>query len=192
MREVARSNLFRRGLFVGLNCCVVTFVFFAIVRPVLDLFVDRDQKLNELRVQLAKLKAIADQGQKARELGDGVAQLRKSGELFVGNSESAISADIQTRVKGIVGNAGAQTRSAQALAPKSVGKVAYGGARIDIVGPLQSIHQAIYSLEANRPYIFISDASLRLVPAASGPTGQSPPLLQAQLDIYAAMYVEAK
>ncbi|MFZ8255349.1 GspMb/PilO family protein, partial [Staphylococcus aureus] len=74
-------------------------------------------------------------------VSDTSAQMR-GGEFLTGPNENVISADLQTRLKAIVETAGARSRAVQALPLKTIDQIKYSGSRIEIYGPLLSIHRA--------------------------------------------------
>ena len=87
---------------------------------------------------------------------------------------------------------GARVRSLQTLPVVSYEQSRYSGSRIEIFGPLQSIHGAVHAIEGAKPYLFITAASLKLSPptVGAGPGVVVAPVVQAQLDVFGAVQIE--
>ena len=107
-------------------------------------------------------------------------------------NEGVIGADLQTRLKGMVETAGAKLRSVRTLPAETHEQTKYIGSRIELYGPLAAIHRAIYAVETAKPYLFVRSVAIKLAP----PIGQvgipQEPLLEAQLDIFGAVRIEAR
>ena len=86
--------------------------------------------------------------------------------------------------------AGAHIRSVQGLPAKSTGQIRYIGARIDLYGALGAIHRTIYAVESGKPYLFVTNASIRLSPSINAQTAQTEPVIDAQLEVFGAMRME--
>jgi hypothetical protein len=65
------------------------------------------------------------------------------------------------------------------------------GARIDLYGALGAVHKTIYAVESGKPYLFVSTASIRLSPSISAQAGMTEPVIDAQLNVFGAMQMEA-
>jgi len=190
MKSFFDTNFRRRTLFVLGNLAIVAVIMAGLVLPIRAFFAERDDRIaGQLRV-LARLSAIAAQAVTVRSIiSDTSAQMR-GGEFLAGSNENVISADLQTRLKAMTEAAGARSRAVQALPLKTSDQIRYSGSRIEIFGPLPSIHRAIYSIESAKPYLFISGATIKVLPAASGQGTPGEPIIQAQLDIFGAIQVD--
>ncbi|MGA2287767.1 type II secretion system protein GspM [Bradyrhizobium sp.] len=141
-----------------------------------------------LRLQsAARLSAIAAQAANVQSIVSDTSAQMRGGEFLAGADENVISADLQTRLKTITETAGARSRAVQALPFKISDQIRYSGSRIEIFGPLQSIHRAIHDIESAKPYLFITAAAIKLMPPAGGQGTPGEPMIQAQLDIFGAI-----
>jgi hypothetical protein len=106
------------------------------------------------------------------------------GEFLAGANDGVVGADLQTRLKAITEAGGARLHLVQTLPSVRTGTIKYIGARIELVGTLATIHRAIYAVESEKPYLFITAATLKI----SSTNGE--PILSAQLDIIGALRSE--
>ena len=112
------------------------------------------------------------------------------GEFLAAANEGAATAALQARLKTIAEGASARVRSVQGLPAKNNGQIRYIGARIDLSGPLGTVHKAVYAVESGKPYLFVSNASVRLSPLAGAQAAMTEPVIDAQLDVFGAIRME--
>ena len=184
----ADAQFRRRALFVLANLAACAVIVGFMIVPACTLFTEREYRIEEKRKVLARLTAIAAQADKVRSIALDTKSQMQSGEFLVGPSENVVSADLQAKLKSIAETGGARTRAVQALPPRTLDQIRYGGSRIEISGSLQSIVKTVHTLESSKPYLFISVAVLKILPPTR-PGGSEEPVVQAQLDIFGAMQV---
>jgi hypothetical protein len=193
MMSLVRNNRWlRRALFVLVNLTFCAVVVGSTVMPISALFADRESSIVEGRKTLARLTAIAAQEAHVKSIDADTGLQMQRGEFLTGPNENVINADLQTRLKTIVETAGARSRAMQSLPPKSSGQIRYSGSRIEIYGPLQSIHRAVHTVEDARPYLFIAGAVLKMLPSSGRLDVPEEPVIQAQLDIFGAMQINGR
>jgi general secretion pathway protein M len=184
-----QAPLARRLLFVVGNLAVGVAITFGIVVPVSELFGDRDREILHTRAAIARLRAVAvrevQPTAKKIDVGDG--------EFLTGKTDGVIGAELQARLQGIAGAAGAKVRSIRSLQPKTDGQTRYVGSHIDMLGPIAAIHRAIHAIEIAKPYLFVTSGVIRLAPTVGGQAGTpQAPLIEAQLEIFGVMRIEAR
>ena len=192
MKILYDVHLRRRALFVLGNLAICAVIVGAMVMPTYVFFADRDNRISDKRKVLARLSAIAVQAASVQSIASDTSAQMRGGEFLIGPNENVISADLQTRLKAITEASGARSRAVQALAVKTNDQVRYGGSRIEIFGPLQSIRRAIYAIESAKPYLFITGATIRALPPASRLGVAEEPIIQAQLGIFGAIQVSGR
>jgi Type II secretion system (T2SS), protein M subtype b len=87
--------------------------------------------------------------------------------------------------------AGARVRSVQGLQPKNNGQIRYIGAKVDLYGALGAVQKVIYAVESGKPYLFVSNASIRLSPSIAAQATTTEPVIDAQLDVFGAVQMES-
>jgi general secretion pathway protein M len=192
MRVFLDPNLRRKALFVLGNLAACAAIMLGMVMPMHEFFAERSGRIaGQLKV-LARLNAIATQAANVQSIVSDTSAQMRSGEFLAGANENVISADLQTRLKAMTEAAGARSRAVQALPLKVSDQISYSGSRIEIFGPLQSIHRAIYAIESAKPYLFVTGAAIKLMPPVLGQGTPGEPVIQAQLDIFGAMQMNGR
>ena len=187
MKEILTDGRRRRQLlFIAGNLAACALVAGIVVMPIVTFFTDRDSRIAEQQKVLARLSAISAQAEAVQSMVSDTKAQMQGGEFLTGPNESVISADLQTRLKALAEAAGARLRAVQALPVKVSDQIRYSGSRIEIFGPHQSILRAVHTIENAKPYLFVSSATLKMVPA-TGQGGIQEPAIQAQLDIFGAI-----
>ncbi|WP_316205384.1 type II secretion system protein GspM [Bradyrhizobium sp. SZCCHNS3004] len=180
------AQLVRPSLFILGNVAILGLVLWGVVLPIDALFKERNARIDDQGRLLARLKAIAAQASSIEVLASETDAQLQSGEFLTGANENVIAADLQTKLKTIVGNAGAQSRAIQSLPGRAVDQIRYSGVRLDLSGPLPAVMRVVHAIESTKPYLFIANATLKSGPPARSGTAEEP-VLQAQLDVYGAV-----
>ena len=180
-----RERLGRRGLFIVGNLTILALLFWGLA-SIAAMFAEREARIQQQQALLARLSAIATQASAIESLASETESQLQNGEFLTGANENVIAADLQTKLKTIMGNSGAQSRAIQSLPGRTVDQIKYSGARIDLSGPLPAVMRAVHAVESARPYLFIANAVLKSGPAMRPGTAEEP-VLQAQLDVYGAV-----
>jgi hypothetical protein len=176
-------------LFVLGNLAVCALIVGTFVFPALTFFSERDERVADQGKVLARLKAVVAQESNIQTIASDTKTQLQSGEFLSGTNENVISADLQTRIKALTEGAGSRSRTVQALPVRTADHLRYAGSRIDIVGSIQSVQRAVYTIENAKPYLFITAAAIRSAPAANRPGIVEEPAIAAQIDVYGAMQV---
>jgi len=180
----------RRTVFLVVNLLAGFAVVVCVVIPVRDLFADRDARIAEQRATLARLQAIVAQ--------EPTIQLTASqatvdhGEFLSGQNEGVINADLQTRLKGMAESASAHVRSIRNLPPRTTDQVRYIGSHIEFFGSIQALQRAIYTIESAKPYLFVTNATIRPSQVPVRPDIPQEPVVEAQLDVFGATQIAGR
>jgi hypothetical protein len=187
-----QSNLrLRRSLFVLLNAAVLGGLLCLFAWPIQAFFADRDAEILQQRAILARLSAIAAQRATVADLAAQTAS-NGSAEFLQGGNDGVAAANLQTLVKGMVEPTGARLRSVRTLATKPQEDMKFIGVQLEITGTIQAVYQAVRTIEAAKPFLFIESALLRPTQrvAMTTPGLSAEPTIDATLDIVGAMQVE--
>lgn len=192
MRAIFSRVRYPKLLFVLSNLAAITAATFFVVLPVDAFFADRDERIADQSKILARLRGVVAQESNIQAIASDTKSQLQSGEFLSGQNENVISADLQTRIKALTSGAGTQPRAVQALPVKAADQVRYAGARIEIVGSIQSIQRAVFAIESAKPYLFIAAATIKNVPVVSRPGVSAEPAISAQLDVYSAIQIAGR
>jgi general secretion pathway protein M len=179
-----RTFLMRRGLFVGVNLCLLIAIYLLAIRPVLSLFSEQADRLAQARAALSQYAAIAARETAVRSKAARAGDAATSSAFLQGTSDGVINAGLQARLKTIADQAGARVQSVRALEPGTDRDVRYLGAHLELAGSIAAIYAALQTIEDREPYLFVDAASLRMPAAPPGTSPAQEPLIEAQFDIY--------
>ncbi len=179
-----------RSIFLAINVFSCLAVFVLIAHPIYALFAERDEQIAMQREALARMTAVASRKSDVDAIARQVDAESDVGEFLAAANEGAANAALQARLKTMAEAAGARIRSVQGLPAKSNGQIRYIGARIDLYGTLGTVHKAIYAVESGKPYLFVSNASIRLSSLVSTQAAATEPVIDAQLDVFGATRME--
>src|SRR5262245_15345432 len=141
-----RKNRWVRGAaFLAGNVVAAFIIFDLVITPVSALFAERDASIADKRALLVRLQGIAAQEARVQEAARETDPQRKRGDFRAGPNDGVITADLQTRLKGMAERSGARLRSIQGLPPKGDAELRYVGSRLEILGPIQAIHRTIHA-----------------------------------------------
>lgn len=192
MKLIYDSHLRRPAIFVLGNVAVFAVAVFGLVIPTYAFFADRDDRILEQTRVLTRLSAIAAQAVNVESMGSETNTQMRGDEFLSGPNENVISADLQARLKSVIEAAGARSRAVQALPLNTFDQIRYSGSRIEIFGPLQAIHRAVYAIESAKPYLFITGATIKGPPSVGRQGVPEEPVIQAQLDVFGAIQLSGQ
>jgi general secretion pathway protein M len=181
----------RRIVFLAVNLLAVAIIA-SIILSMVDVIVVLDDQIAEQQTVLRQLKGVAAQEKHVQTLAEAVEKDFQGVEFLHGANDGVVSADLQTRLKELTESTGARVRSLQTLPPRTLGGAHYISTRIEIYGSVQSVRGAVYAIESGRPYLFISGAVLKSSGVSGRSNGAQEPVIQAQLDILGAIYIDGE
>lgn len=179
-----RTFLMRRGLFVGVNLCLLITIYLLAIRPVLSLLSNQADRLARAHAALSHYAAIAAQETAIRSKAIRAGDAATSGSFLQGTSDGAINAGLQARLKTIADQAGARVQSVRALDPGTDRDIRYLGAHLELAGSIAAIYATLQAIEDREPYLFVDTASLRMPATPAGASPAQEPSIEAQFDIY--------
>jgi len=174
----------RRGMFVGVNLCLLIAVYLLTVRPMTVLLSDQTDRLAQARIALLRYRAITAQEESVRSAATRAEDAASSAAFLQGASDGAINAGLQARLKAIADRAGARVQSIRAREPMTDGGIRFLRAHLELAGPIGAIYTTLQAIEGREPYLFVDAAFLRLPPGPPGIAPAQEPSIEAQLDVY--------
>lgn len=179
----------RRGqlLAVGLLLLVLGSFYFLAVTPLVDLYQQRASKIEDGRMLLPRLEAVAD-GLPA--LRSRVAELRAVARTrkvtLDGASDAIASANLQSRIEGFASAVGATIGSTESLPPETRDGYRRIGLRFALNGPYETLVQLLAKLEGATPPLVVDNLQVHGVLRRPGlpQAGSAEIGLDAGLDVY--------
>ncbi|GLI94208.1 type II secretion system protein GspM [Methylocystis echinoides] len=183
-KALRHSPAGRRAAFIGVNLLGLLLAYLIFVEPFRRMIADGAETIAERRQTLARYEAVAAHEAQIQAYAQQVADINGRGELFDGDSEGVISANLQARLKTIAEQAQVTVRSIQVLPEKSFEGVTLVGARLDVSGPYENVHALARALEGAPPLLIITAASLRGQAMLWGAAAQQNDEIEAQFDVF--------
>jgi general secretion pathway protein M len=184
-RAFRYTKMGRRVLFAGVNLLALIAVYILFIEPARRVISEGEQAIGDRRQTLARYEAVAAHEEQIQDYARQVADINAQGELFDGDSDGVISANLQARLKVIAESTQVTVRSIQMLPDKLFQGVKLVGARIDVSGPYENIHALARALEGDPPLLIITSASVRSQTMLWGaPQGLQADDVEAQFDVF--------
>jgi hypothetical protein len=180
----AQTLLVRRTLFFGATLLPIIALVFGVALPIRDSMQTAEAEIFRQAEMLARLQGIA-----AYKPIDPPAPTAETAanEYQPGPNEGVAVANLQARLRIFAQTHGTVLRSIQGLPARSEGATRFIGARLDVSGTIQSVHRLVFAIEDSRPYLFVSNATLRMQQRAINPNAPaSEPVIDAQLEVLGA------
>lgn len=174
----------RRAIFAGVNLLIAAFFYAVFIEPARRVIADNSEAIAEKRQTLARYEAVVAQEAQIQAYAQQISDINGRGELFDGDSEGVINADLQARLKAIAESAQVTVRSIQMLPQKNFRGVTLVGARIDVAGDYENVHALARALEGEPPLLIITAATLRSQAMLWGAPPQNEQDIEAQFDVF--------
>ncbi len=169
-------------------------VYLFAVAPTLAAYERTHQDLREHTELLARYQRIAaTRPALEAQLAELQVRQAESGVYLSGATDALAAAELQDRVNAIIQASGGALTSTQALPVKTEGVFRRISVRAQFTGTIEALHQAVYDLEANKPYLLVDNIDVRNRQRrrrANQPEGV--PNLTIRLDLYGYLRPEAR
>ena len=154
----SQNAWFRRLGFLALNLLIAV-ILVLVILPLRSVLGDRDGQIAERQALLTRLRLTADQQARVQEILNHRPVGAEQVEFLNGANEGVISADLQTRLQGMILSAGARVRSVRALPSRTNDQIKLIGASIELFGSIRAVRQAFPNEVL--PYLSMSAAAKR-------------------------------
>jgi hypothetical protein len=182
-KKLRHSPDARRAAFIGVNLLALLLFYLLFVEPARRLIATGAEAIAERRQTLARYQAVVAHEEQIQGYAQQVSDINGRGELFDGDSDGVISANLQARLKAIAEAAQVTVRSIQMLPEKPFQGVTLVGARLDVSGSYENIHALARALEGEPPLLVITAATVRGQALLWGAPQQAEEL-EAQFDVF--------
>jgi hypothetical protein len=174
----------RRAIFAGVNLLALFALYLIFVEPARRMIANGAEIVAEKRQTLARYEAVASHDEQIQDYARQIADTNGRGELFDGDSEGVINANLQARLKSVAEQANVTVRSIQILPQKQFRGVALVGARLDVSGSYDNLHALARALEGDPPLLIVTAATLRGQGMIWGAQPQTDQDMEAQFDVF--------
>jgi general secretion pathway protein M len=189
--EFSRSRL----LAVGLLILTLLLVYGAIVAPLRALYSSYRETGEDLLFRLQRLQTVAAE----RDYWvTRLAEIRREGErtknVFTQGTPALASADLQTRIKGIVTDAGGELISTQVIPERTEDQFTRIAVKVRLNGSTGVLRQVLYDIESAQPVLFVENLNvrpIRMPPRPGQKKTEGPDRLSVDFDVIGYMSQKA-
>lgn len=181
-------------LAAGLLASLLVLGYLAVVRPLQHFYAERREELAEKRDRLERLERVAAELPGLRSM---LTQLRNNAKqtelLLAGSSDAVASASLQSKLKDLISQVGAEMPSAESLPPTPRGEFRRVGVRVVMVGDLEMLGAVLNSIQLAHPPLFVDEIEIRnrnSIVAAKAP--DKSPVLNIAFDVYGYRAIPAQ
>lgn len=172
--------------FWAVNALILAGLYLLVLQPIRDAIASGDEGLADRRSTLARYESVVAQADAIEAYAKEVAAGNARGEFIPGENDGIVAANLQARLKAAADDAKVSVRSLQMLPSKNVQGATLVGARLEVVGPLATVHALARNLEGDAPFLFVTDADLRSQSLFWGAVADKEPEIEAQFDVFGA------
>jgi general secretion pathway protein M len=179
---------------LGLLFAVLVLLYFAIAAPLIGLGREYGEQVEDLQFRLARLQRVAaEKGGLLQQLEKIKAEGQDDERFLAKNTAALASAELQTRIKEAVGQAGGELTSTQVIPEHAEEHFTRIAVKVRMNGSTPILREVLHSFESAQPYLFVENLNIRPIrmprnPAAKNP--QIPDKLSVDFDVVGYMRAE--
>jgi general secretion pathway protein M len=147
---------------IGILLALIALFLLGVVYPLMSLQKEYQESAAELRFRLERLQHVASGKDALNQRLENIKSLARRNEAFLPtNTASLASADLQTRIKQAVGEAGGELSSTQVIPERAEENAVRVGVKVRLTGSTVTLLKILQSFEAGKPYLFIDNLNIR-------------------------------
>lgn len=170
---------------------VLVVFYFGVAGPLIGLSRENGENIEDLQFRLERLQKIAA-GKEA--LVQKLERMRTEGQndarFLEKNTAALASAELQTKIKQAVSEAGGELTSTQVIPERNEEKFTRIAVKVRMNGSTDVLRQVLHNFEAVKPYLFIENLNIRPIRMPRNPAvknQQSPDKLSVDFDVVGYM-----
>lgn len=153
----------RAAIFLGANCAGVVLSIALLVEPLMSHFSSRGDDIRENAAQLAYYRHIVKTAQIMEQSSS-----QNSQPFLVGGEDRVISADLQAHLQTVAIAKGARILGLRGLQSGRLGQLRTVAVGLELEGSTSVLRDLMAEIEAQSPFLFVTEASLRAVADGDG------------------------
>lgn len=173
---------------------MLAIVYLSIIMPLTDMSGENADQVDQLEFKLNRFRKIASERDVWLQRMEAIKQQGEHTERFIAKETAALaSADLQTRIKSAVTNAGGELISTQVIPERKEEQFTRVAVKVRMNGTTVSMREVLHVFETGTPYLFIENLNIRPIrvaaPVAPGgkPTGKVVDKLSIDFDVVGYM-----
>ena len=145
-----------------------------LVYPLISFQNDLREDLERQRFKLLQLKKVIILKDPLTERLDSIKALSNSNEMFLPTTTPALaSADLQTRIKQVISEAGGELSSTQVIPEKNEDTFVRVGIKVRLNGSTPVLRTVIHAFESGKPALIIDNLNIRPIRIPINPRDNS-------------------
>jgi len=151
-----------RALAIGLLLVVLAVCYLVLVRPPIAAYRDGQQEIETLKERLLRYREIARQRSAHEKELEELKTRQPLQEYFLESGSDALAAaEMQDRVKSIIGESGGELASVRVLPVVRSGRFSSVSIQIQMTGTIPSVLLTFYALESAQPLLLVDEVYLQ-------------------------------
>ena len=147
---------------VALLVLVITLVLLGVIYPLYSLKSGYQDTVEDLQFRLRRLQQVAGSRQALAQRLDKIKAMAGKNDTFLPTNTAALAAaDLQTRIKKAVGDAGGELSSTQVVPERNEGNAVRITVKVRLTGSTPMLLKILHGFEAGKPYLFIENLNIR-------------------------------
>lgn len=152
----------KRAAAVALLFLVLWLAWITVVSPVISAYRETNEQIAFTSERLNRFQGISNNYPALKQqIENLVRQTAKSGIYLAGNTDSLAAANLQEGVSGTIERNGGTLRSVQILPVTDDGDFRKVTVRVQLTATLPELTRILYSLEADKPFVFIDNLDIK-------------------------------
>jgi general secretion pathway protein M len=178
---------------IGLLIVLILLGYFAVIYPLMGIKREYQENVDDLRFKLQHLQQVASGREALAQRLEQIRALAKQNAAFMPTNTAALaSADLQTRIKQVVSDAGGELSSTQVIPERNEENAVRVGVKIRMTGSSGVLRQVLQNFESGKPYLFIDNLNIRPIRMPRNPRDKNPVIEdRLSVDFDVAGYMQA-
>lgn len=160
---------------VGILILVLVLGYLVLIYPLMQIRQEYQDEVDSLRFKLQKLQQVAGGKESLAQRLESIRELARQNDAFLPTNTAALaSADLQTRIKQVVSEAGGELSSTQVIPERNEENAVRVGVKIRMTGSSEVLRQVLQNFESKKPYLFIENLNIRPIRMPRNPRDKNP------------------
>ena len=160
---------------VGILILVLVLGYLVLIYPLMQIKQEYQDEVDNLRFKLQKLQQVAGGRESLTQRLENIRELARQNDAFLPTNTAALaSADLQTRIKQVVSEAGGELTSTQVIPERNEENAVRVGVKIRMTGSSEVLRQVLQNFESKKPYLFVENLNIRPIRMPRNPRDKNP------------------
>ena len=160
---------------VGILILALVLSYLVLVYPLMQIKQEYQDEVDNLRFKLQKLQQVAGGRESLTQRLENIRELARQNDAFLPTNTAALaSADLQTRIKQVVSEAGGELTSTQVIPERNEENAVRVGVKIRMTGSSEVLRQVLQNFESKKPYLFVENLNIRPIRMPRNPRDKNP------------------